>query len=45
MNKPASAPDVLPLIGGTPDSRLVPTVELSRAYRRALDAYGDCAAH
>jgi len=29
-------PDVLPLVGGTPDHRLVPTVELSRAYRRAL---------
>jgi GntR family transcriptional regulator/MocR family aminotransferase len=27
---------VLPLIGGTPDPRLVPTAELSRAYRRAL---------
>lgn len=33
---PASPPDVLPLIGGTPDHRLVPTAELSRAYRRAL---------
>jgi len=28
--------DVLPLIGGTPDYRLVPTAELARAYRRAL---------
>jgi GntR family transcriptional regulator/MocR family aminotransferase len=33
---PPPAADVLPLIGGTPDYRLVPTVELSRAYRRAL---------
>jgi GntR family transcriptional regulator/MocR family aminotransferase len=28
--------DVLPLIGGTPDLRLLPSAELSRAYRRAL---------
>jgi GntR family transcriptional regulator/MocR family aminotransferase len=28
--------DVLPLVGGTPDPRLVPVAELSRAYRRAL---------
>ena len=33
---PPPAADVLPLIGGTPDYRLVPTAELSRAYRRAL---------
>jgi GntR family transcriptional regulator / MocR family aminotransferase len=33
---PAFDADVLPLIGGTPDFRLVPTAELSRAYRRAL---------
>jgi GntR family transcriptional regulator/MocR family aminotransferase len=33
---PGFAADVLPLIGGTPDYRLVPTAELSRAYRRAL---------
>jgi GntR family transcriptional regulator / MocR family aminotransferase len=33
---PAFAPDILPLVGGTPDYRLVPTAELSRAYRRAL---------
>jgi GntR family transcriptional regulator / MocR family aminotransferase len=32
----AFGPDVLPLIGGTPDYRLAPTAELSRAYRRAL---------
>jgi len=30
------AADVLPLVGGTPDFRLVPVAELSRAYRRAL---------
>jgi GntR family transcriptional regulator/MocR family aminotransferase len=30
------APDVLPLVGGTPDHRLVPVAELARAYRRAL---------
>ena len=29
-------PDVLPLLGGTPDVRLMPVAELSRAYRRAL---------
>lgn len=28
--------DVLQLVGGTPDYRLVPTAELARAYRRAL---------
>lgn len=28
--------DVLPLVGGTPDFRLLPLAELSRAYRRAL---------
>ncbi len=28
--------DVLQLVGGTPDYRLVPTTELARAYRRAL---------
>jgi GntR family transcriptional regulator/MocR family aminotransferase len=33
---PSYARDVLPLIGGTPDYRLIPTAELSRAYRRAL---------
>jgi GntR family transcriptional regulator / MocR family aminotransferase len=33
---PSFEPDVLPLIGGTPDFRLVPVAELSRAYRRAL---------
>jgi GntR family transcriptional regulator/MocR family aminotransferase len=33
---PAFEADVLPLIGGTPDYRLIPTAELSRAYRRAL---------
>ncbi|RYZ07851.1 MAG: PLP-dependent aminotransferase family protein [Myxococcales bacterium] len=27
---------VLPLVGGTPDHRLMPVAELSRAYRRAL---------
>jgi GntR family transcriptional regulator/MocR family aminotransferase len=27
---------VLPLVGGTPDPRLIPVAELSRAYRRAL---------
>lgn len=30
------APGVLPLIGGTPDPRSMPSAELSRAYRRAL---------
>ncbi len=29
-------PSVLPLVGGTPDHRLMPTTELARAYRRAL---------
>jgi GntR family transcriptional regulator/MocR family aminotransferase len=33
---PTFEPDLLPLIGGTPDFRLVPVAELSRAYRRAL---------
>jgi GntR family transcriptional regulator / MocR family aminotransferase len=33
---PSYEADVLPLVGGTPDYRLVPTAELSRAYRRAL---------
>jgi GntR family transcriptional regulator / MocR family aminotransferase len=33
---PALSGDVLPLIGGTPDPRLAPAGELSRAYRRAL---------
>lgn len=33
---PAFGADVLPLVGGTPDYRLLPTAELSRAYRRAL---------
>jgi GntR family transcriptional regulator/MocR family aminotransferase len=33
---PPIPPGVLPLIGGTPDARLIPTAELSRAYRRAL---------
>lgn len=33
---PALSPGVLPLVGGTPDHRLVPTAELARAYRRAL---------
>lgn len=33
---PPFAADVLPLVGGTPDFRLLPTAELSRAYRRAL---------
>jgi GntR family transcriptional regulator / MocR family aminotransferase len=33
---PAFSPDLLPLIGGTPDVRLMPTAELARAYRRAL---------
>jgi GntR family transcriptional regulator/MocR family aminotransferase len=33
---PAFGSDVLPLVGGTPDYRLLPTAELSRAYRRAL---------
>jgi GntR family transcriptional regulator/MocR family aminotransferase len=33
---PAFGSDVLPLVGGTPDYRLIPTAELSRAYRRAL---------
>lgn len=33
---PAFPADVLPLIGGTPDYRLVPSAELARAYRRAL---------
>jgi len=33
---PTFGADVLPLIGGTPDVRLIPTAELSRAYRRAL---------
>lgn len=39
-------PDALPLLGGVPDVRLVPTEALARAYRRALRAprllgYGD----
>ena len=33
---PSFAADVLPLIGGTPDVRLMPVAELSRAYRRAV---------
>jgi GntR family transcriptional regulator/MocR family aminotransferase len=33
---PSYAADTLPLVGGTPDFRLVPVAELSRAYRRAL---------
>ncbi len=33
---PDFGPDVLPLLGGLPDYRLVPTAELARAYRRAL---------
>ncbi len=33
---PEFDPNLLPLIGGTPDFRLIPTAELSRAYRRAL---------
>jgi GntR family transcriptional regulator/MocR family aminotransferase len=33
---PSFEADVLPLVGGTPDVRLVPVAELSRAYRRAL---------
>ena len=33
---PAFSSDLLPLIGGTPDVRLMPTAELARAYRRAL---------
>jgi GntR family transcriptional regulator/MocR family aminotransferase len=33
---PSFGADVLPLVGGTPDVRLVPVGELSRAYRRAL---------
>lgn len=33
---PALKADVLPLVGGTPDYRLAPSAELSRAYRRAL---------
>jgi GntR family transcriptional regulator / MocR family aminotransferase len=33
---PSVEPDVLPLLGGTPDVRLMPVAELSRAYRRAL---------
>jgi len=36
---PALQRDLLPLVGGTPDYRLVPTAELSRAYRRALSRY------
>jgi GntR family transcriptional regulator/MocR family aminotransferase len=48
---PAPQPDVLPLLGGLPDYRLVPAAEVARAYRRALarsprmlgygSAYGD----
>src|SRR6478735_1274463 len=30
---PSFGADVLPLVGGTPDYRLVPTAELARAYR------------
>jgi GntR family transcriptional regulator / MocR family aminotransferase len=33
---PAIPAGVLPLVGGTPDHRLAPAAELSRAYRRAL---------
>jgi GntR family transcriptional regulator/MocR family aminotransferase len=33
---PSLEAGVLPLIGGTPDVRLIPVAELSRAYRRAL---------
>ena len=33
---PSFDADVLPLIGGTPDVRMAPVAELSRAYRRAL---------
>lgn len=33
---PTIGADVLPLVGGTPDPRLAPATELSRAYRRAL---------
>ena len=33
---PVIEPDVLPLVGGTPDYRLIPRAELARAYRRAL---------
>lgn len=33
---PAFDADVLPLLGGTPDFRLVPSAELARAFRRAL---------
>jgi GntR family transcriptional regulator / MocR family aminotransferase len=33
---PSFEADLLPLVGGTPDFRLLPTAELSRAYRRAL---------
>lgn len=33
---PELDPNMLPLIGGTPDYRLIPTAELARAYRRAL---------
>jgi GntR family transcriptional regulator/MocR family aminotransferase len=36
---PSLEADVLPLIGGTPDVRLVPVAELARAYRRALTRY------
>lgn len=33
---PAYGPGILPLVGGTPDYRLISSVELARAYRRAL---------
>lgn len=33
---PSFGAELLPLIGGTPDPRLAPSVELTRAYRRAL---------
>lgn len=33
---PVIPADVLPLVGGTPDHRLMPAAELARAYRRAL---------